>query len=874
MTAAGTEGRARIVAAELWPALVLGAAGYLLNLLELQLGWGLHFMFGNALVFAFVRVLRPQYVVLAGSISSLRSIFLWNHPWAWLIWTVEAGLVAVSARKTSPVRSDVIFWILIGTPLLILSYGLWMGMDRPSLLLVIAKQATNGVLNVVLGEIVYLSLISLQWPRRAMQWPRISIQSVVMTCLLAIILIPTVVYLRIDAPAREQAARQTVGDTLQIRLQIAKATIDMWTTSRSLALSIFASAQQGTDAARRAAALPPELSREFSGVRFVERTGRGVPGAASPTSAAASRLVALPGSGTDAQFILIVPSRRDDRAIDIVATIRPDVLQGIIPAPDSNFPVGTFMVSPASRIIPITRTAPALAAEVLKLRPEAWAGADRSAVLLSDRSYGNSLMSDLRDARIARSARLDALTDWQVVTIANLSPEVLKAREGQLQLFTALCGFVALITALGSLLGVRIARSLRQLAHSAADLAELGTRREKIDSLVISELDDISGMIASAGSSVLREHGALLNYQRRLNSIARHAPIAVYALEIRDRQKSELVYISETIEALLGYTRAEIAQDGWWSHAVHPEDYEHAFAAFSDLQPGRVVQTEYRLRHKRGHYIWIDDTLAVEVRPETGDAEGIGVLVDISERKTAAEQLLQADKMASLGRMIAGTAHELNQPLNFIKMATSNLREHARRGKLDPERFTAKLETILDHVARASAIILQMRIFGRTPSEAPAPMDIIEAIDAVLVMAAPQLELDGTRIDVSSCVAGVKVAALPIQLEQVLLNLLLNANDAIRTRRERGDAREGLIRISIEREGLRGIISIEDNGTGLSPDVLPMIFEPFFTTKPPKDGTGLGLPISYGIIRDLGGTIRAENTERGARFIIALPTAE
>lgn len=875
MTAAGREDRARIVAADVWPAITLGAAGYLLNLLELQLGWGLHFMFGNALVFAFVRVLQPKYVVLAGSISSLRSIFLWNHPWAWLIWTLEAGLVAVSARKTSPVRSDVIFWILIGTPLLILSYGLWMGMDRPSLLLVIAKQAANGVLNVVLGEILYLSLISMRWPRRAVQWPRISIQSVVMTCLLAIILIPTVVYLRIDAPAREQAARQTVGDTLQIRLQIAKATIDMWTTSRSLALSIFARAQQGGDVARPAAALPPELSREFSGIRFVERTGRGVTGAGPPpTSAAASRLVALPGSGTDPQFILIAPSRRDDRAIDIVATIRPDVLQGLIPAPDSNFPVGTFMVSPASRIIPITQTAPTLAAEVLKLRPEAWAGADQSAVLLSDRSYGNSLMSDLRDARIARSSHLDALTDWQVVTIASLSPEVLKAREGQLQLFTALCGFVALITALGSLLGVRIARSLRQLAHSAADLAELGTRREKIDSLVISELDDISGMIASAGSSVLREHGALLNYQRRLNSIARHAPIAVYALEIRNGQKSELVYISETIEALLGYTRAEIAQDGWWSHAVHPEDYERSLAAFSDLQPGRVVQTEYRLRHKRGHYIWIDDTLAVEARPETEDAEGIGVLVDISERKMAAEQLLQADKMASLGRMIAGTAHELNQPLNFIKMAASNLREHARRGKLDPERFTTKLETILDHVARASAIILQMRIFGRTPSEAPAPMDITQAIDAVLVMAAPQLELDGTRIDVSRCVAGVKVAALPVQLEQVLLNLLLNANDAIRTRRERGDAREGLIRISIEREGLRGIICIEDNGTGLSPDVLPMIFEPFFTTKPPKDGTGLGLPISYGIIRDLSGTIRAENTDSGARFIIALPTAE
>ena len=366
----------------------------------------------------------------------------------------------------------------------------------------------------------------------------------------------------------------------------------------------------------------------------------------------------------------------------------------------------------------------------------------------------------------------------------------------------------------------------------------------------------------------------MLNYQRRLNSIARHAPILVYALDVRGQKKSDLVYVSDTIEPLLGYTRVEVAQAGWWSHAIHPEDYDRCIATFSDLNPGRVVNVEYRLRHKLGHYVWVYDTLAVEANPQSGQDEAVGVLIDISDRKAAAEKLLQADKMASLGRMITGTAHELNQPLNFIKMAASNLREHARRGRLDADRFITKLDSILSHVNRASAIILRMRIFGRTPKEAPASMDVKTAVQAVLSMAAPQLELDGTRVATSQCNEGVKIRALPVLFEQVLLNLIINANDAIRARRNARDLTEGLIKISVERQDWRAIVSISDNGTGLSPDVIPMIFEPFFTTKPPKEGTGLGLPISYGIIRDLGGTITAENIDGGAKFIIELPIAE
>jgi len=247
--------------------------------------------------------------------------------------------------------------------------------------------------------------------------------------------------------------------------------------------------------------------------------------------------------------------------------------------------------------------------------------------------------------------------------------------------------------------------------------------------------------------------------------------------------------------------------------------------------------------------------------------------MDISERKAAAEQLLQADKMASLGRMISGTAHELNQPLNFIKMAVSNLRENAVRGRMDADRFLPKLEKILAQVERASAILLQMRIFGRIPKESPYPINVKATVDAVVMMAAPQLELDGTQVEVTDK-GEVHVRALPVLLEQVLLNLLLNANDAIRARYGTGNAAEGRIKITVKRRNKLAVITVEDNGAGIPAEVLRNIFDPFYTTKAPKDGTGLGLSISYGIVSDLGGVIRARSSGNGAHFTIELPLAE
>lgn len=875
---------------ELLIAVLVGVIGFLLNMLELQLGWGLHFIFGNALVFACVRVLSPKAVGLAGAISSARSIFLWNHPWAWLIWTIEASFVALTARRASPVRSDVIFWVLIGTPLLLLSYGVIMDIDRLSLMLVVAKQATNGILNVVLGEIIYVTFISLWRGKGPAEWPKMPIDAFIMMILMAVILVPTTVYLALDAPSREQTARNEADRTLQERLQVAGAALGLWGQARSDMLRFYAEQHYLTErvsAAGPVPAVPAELMQDFQGLQAFSANGATLWATSGPggqqkllltdeiRQAAEARLVILPQTGQSQKpdLALVVPFRENGQRAVIVAPLRDETLVRITSSAVQQDIDSLFLVHPQTGFLPLSEKDPTVTSKVTSLPGVVQYTALNTAVLVSQKGYGSALMSDLRDARMVRASLIEQLPQWKVIGVLALAPEVLKAREGQLQLFYALCIFVVLVTLFTSLLSKRTEHSLRELAQSAADLAMLGTKRDKIDSLVIRELSDISGTIATVGSTVSRERGALASYQRRLNSIACHAPVVVYALDVVNERKGELLYVSDALEKILGYTRADLAKPGWWSHAVHPEDYHHCARVFSELRPGKVITAEYRLRHKQGHYVWVYDTLSIE-GGSGSDVEAVGLILDISERKSAAEQLVQADKMASLGRMVSGVAHELNQPLNFIKMASTNLREYAQLGRFPQDKFVGKLDAILSHVARASAIILQMRVFGRPPKEAPYPMPVKDAVDAVLTMLAPQIEVEGTRIDTSKCRPDIQVRALPVLLEQVLLNLMLNANDAIRTRQKTGNKTAGTILLAIEQQDEHAVISVEDNGIGLSAEVAPSLFEPFFTTKPPKEGTGLGLSISYGIIRDLGGTIHGENTGNGARFVIELPLAD
>lgn len=253
--------------------------------------------------------------------------------------------------------------------------------------------------------------------------------------------------------------------------------------------------------------------------------------------------------------------------------------------------------------------------------------------------------------------------------------------------------------------------------------------------------------------------------------------------------------------------------------------------------------------------------------------KGIGTVMsakDVTEFRRSENQLIQASKMATLGEMATGVAHELNQPLGVIRMAADNCKRRIEKGSCDPEYLTRKFSRISEQTERASKIIDHMRVFGRKAEGKLQPFDLCASVKEAASLAGAQLQTLDIGLEVDLPDETVSVVGEKVIFEQVLLNLVSNARDAIES--QEGQTHHIEISVKIGSDG-KGIVKVQDTGGGIPEEIQDKLFEPFFTTKEPGKGTGLGLSISYGTIEGMSGTLTAKNQGRGACFTISLPKA-
>ena len=331
-------------------------------------------------------------------------------------------------------------------------------------------------------------------------------------------------------------------------------------------------------------------------------------------------------------------------------------------------------------------------------------------------------------------------------------------------------------------------------------------------------------------------------------------------------------------EIITGYTKSEVLGLKLVNNFI-TDDYKTAVRNVLDkaLNGEETANYEFPLFTKSGERV---DVLlnSTSRRDAAGKIIGVvGVGQDITElnkvrneqeveRKEATAQLIQASKLATLGEMATSVAHELNQPLNVIRMAAGNSLRRISKGTAEFEYLNDKLKRIDDQTMRAAAIIDHMRVFGRKANEEPEPIDPRTVITNALELMGEQLRLIGIEVVTQFPKDCHLILGHSIQVEQVILNLLMNARDALA-----GRDGEKKITLRIFEDNKNIHITSEDNGGGIPSHFLPRIFEPFYTTKEVGKGTGLGLSISYGIITDMRGTIAAKNIDGGCRFILMLP---
>jgi signal transduction histidine kinase len=337
--------------------------------------------------------------------------------------------------------------------------------------------------------------------------------------------------------------------------------------------------------------------------------------------------------------------------------------------------------------------------------------------------------------------------------------------------------------------------------------------------------------------------------------------------------------IGAGIERLTGWTADAALRPGWRQRGMDAGSLPIGPEVEERLRRDATATTEYRFRRADGAWMWLRETVRVIARRPDG-IEVSGALEDISAERELALQAATSAKFATLGEMAAGLAHELNQPIAIMSLAAENAAEALEAGEDGVEEALTRLRRIMAQADRAKAIVTQLRAFSRVDVAALEPVDLGAAVQGMMVLAGQALRDAGVQVQLRLPDVLPPVVGQIILVEQVLLNLVLNARDALL---ERPTERRRL-RIQAEAGDQPETVTLRvlDTGPGLTAETLEKLFEPFYTTKPPGLGTGLGLSISRTIMRGLGGQILASNapagSDMGAEFTLvfrraALPAA-
>jgi PAS domain S-box-containing protein len=388
------------------------------------------------------------------------------------------------------------------------------------------------------------------------------------------------------------------------------------------------------------------------------------------------------------------------------------------------------------------------------------------------------------------------------------------------------------------------------------------------------------------------------------------------------------VYFSPQWKAIIGFADNEFPNEfEAWHKRMHPDDRALADSTISLYLNGRLsdYELEHRLRHKDGTYRWILARGAALRHTDGTPYRFAGSHTDITARKIAEKQLreqnerleaaalaerealeamklaqsrmVQSEKLASLGQMVAGVAHEINNPLSFVgnniavlQRDLTDLRDllllyqeadpviSAERPELlsrieqfrdvaDVEYTVNNLQGVLtrsrEGLKRIQQIVKDLRLFARIDEGDRNEADLNAGIESTITIIHGHAHKKGVTIH-PELTPLPPVNCYPARINQIVMNLLSNAIDAT--------PEGGTVTVRTKAEKDRVNIQVSDTGSGMSPEVRQKIFDPFFTTKPVGQGTGLGLSISYGIVHDHGGTIDVESTPgKGTTFMVSLP---
>jgi len=362
--------------------------------------------------------------------------------------------------------------------------------------------------------------------------------------------------------------------------------------------------------------------------------------------------------------------------------------------------------------------------------------------------------------------------------------------------------------------------------------------------------------------------------------------------------KHEMTFVSNSVGEITGYMPADFTgQPAFWQNQLHPDDRSRVLKELRNACGEGTYHCEYRFRAADQTYRWFSDFWRLVRMPDAPAPYFVGVWQDVTEEKRIRQenelrlqQIIQTHKLTALGEVVAGVAHEINNPVSFISYNIPLLEEiwdtlepvfidHDAAATLCEQRGVTRAEIVQNMreiihafkmaTGRINRVITGLKEFSRSDDLAEKKsVQVADVIQGVLVIVSAQV-----RKTVSLIEQNIEPGLPPVQghfqkLEQVMTNLLINAHQSI------SPGKKGKIIITARHIPRLNavVVMIEDNGKGMARETMDHIFDPFFTTRRDSGGTGLGLSISYGLIREHGGTISVLSQPKvGSRFTVYLP---
>lgn len=383
---------------------------------------------------------------------------------------------------------------------------------------------------------------------------------------------------------------------------------------------------------------------------------------------------------------------------------------------------------------------------------------------------------------------------------------------------------------------------------------------------------DTSRAVWDASGKIVRYQGTLVDVNERRemekalrrqeefqHSLLESFPDLILAIDVNETYS----FVSPRIGDLLGYKREELLGKKV-EEQVHSAEL---LALVRELMAGHkhFDSCECRVPHRDGSWRRVRASASPLLDAETKVSGVIVSVRDITTEKRLEEQIIQSERLAAMGQMIGGFAHELNNPLTSI-LGMSELLQDATV----PEPSRKQLEILQQQARRAVEIVQNLLYFSRPPAPGKSSIDVGELVQRTLDLHAYSLRKSNITVDYLRDAAIPAIYGDAHQLMQVFLNLILNSEQAMRQVRDRGT-----LRIRLQKTAKDVSVIFQDDGAGIPPDILPHIFDPFYTTKRPGRGTGLGLSICKAILREHNGNVEAASGPGGgAVFTVTLPVGE